>query len=41
MATTVEPTTRERATVAATGTPWYRDRNRQLQAIAGAVVLAA
>ena len=41
MATTVEPTTRDRTTVAATGTPWYRDRNRQLQAIAGAVVLAA
>ena len=40
MATTVEPTTRERTTVAATGTPWYRDRNRQLLAIAGAVVLA-
>jgi TolA-binding protein len=40
MATTVEPTSRERTTVA-TGTPWYRDRNRQLQAIAGALVLAA
>jgi outer membrane protein assembly factor BamD (BamD/ComL family) len=41
MATTVEPTTRERTTAAAAGTPWYRDRNRQLQAVAGAVVLAA
>ena len=41
MATTVQPTTRERTSVAATGTPWYRDRNRQLAAIAGAVVLAA
>ena len=41
MATTVEPTIRERTTVAATGTPWYRDRNRQLAAIAGAVGVAA
>ncbi len=41
MATTVEPTTRERTSVTATDTPWYRDRNRQLVAIAGAVVLAA
>src|SRR2546422_798365 len=31
MATTVEPTTRERASAAAaTTTPWYRDRNQQL-----------
>ena len=41
MATTVEPTTRERPSVpAAAATPWYRDRNRQLAAIGGAVVLA-
>jgi TolA-binding protein len=40
MATTVQPTTRERAPAAATATPWYRDRNRQLAAIAGAAVLA-
>ena len=41
MATTVEPTTRERTSAAAASTPWYRDRNRQLAAIAGALVLAA
>lgn len=40
MATTVEPTTRERPSAAAAGTPWYRDRNRQLAAIAGALVVA-
>lgn len=40
MATTVEPTTRERTSAAAAGTPWYRDRNRQLAAIAGALVVA-
>ena len=38
MATTVQPTTRERTpAVPATATPWYRDRNRQLVAIAVAV----
>lgn len=42
MATTVQPTTRERASVAtATTTPWYRDRNRQLAAAAILVVAAA
>jgi outer membrane protein assembly factor BamD (BamD/ComL family) len=40
MATTVEPTTRERTNTAAAAAPWYRDRNRQLAAIAGAVVVA-
>ena len=40
MATTVEPTTRERPSAATAGTPWYRDRNRQLAAIAGALVVA-
>jgi outer membrane protein assembly factor BamD (BamD/ComL family) len=41
MATTVQPTTRERASVAtATTTPWYRDRTRQLAA-AGILVVAA
>jgi outer membrane protein assembly factor BamD (BamD/ComL family) len=40
MATTVEPTTRERAGAAtAAATPWYRDRNRQL--VAAAIVVAA
>src|SRR5438876_229335 len=40
MATTVQPTTRERTSVPAAATPWYRDRNRQLivAAIAVAVV---
>ena len=42
MATTVQPTTRERATAATTtATPWYRDRNRQLAAIAIAVAAVA
>jgi outer membrane protein assembly factor BamD (BamD/ComL family) len=42
MATTVQPTTtRERTTVPATATPWYRDRNRQLIAIGAAVLAAA
>lgn len=36
MATTVQPTTRERTTPVPP-TPWYRDRNRQLIAIAVAV----
>jgi outer membrane protein assembly factor BamD (BamD/ComL family) len=40
MATTVQPTTRERETAPAAGTPWYRDRNRQLVAIAAAVLAA-
>ena len=40
MATTVQPTTRERPAAPAAGAPWYRDRNRQLIAI-GAAVLAA
>ena len=38
MATTVQPTTRERTPpVPAAATPWYRDRNRQLVALAVAV----
>ena len=42
MATTVQPTTRERTSAAPTvRTPWYRDRNRQLAVLAGALVLAA
>ena len=41
MATTVQPTTRERSTPPAAGTPWYRDRNRQLIAIGAAVLAAA
>jgi outer membrane protein assembly factor BamD (BamD/ComL family) len=41
MATTVEPTTRERASATTTTTPWYRDRNRQLVAGAIAVVVVA
>jgi TolA-binding protein len=41
MATTVQPTTRERASVATTTTPWYRDRNRQLAAAAVAVAVVA
>src|SRR2546422_3312740 len=42
MATTVEPTTRERASAAAaTTTPWYRDRNRQLAVAAIAVAAVA
>jgi outer membrane protein assembly factor BamD (BamD/ComL family) len=42
MATTVEPTTRERASAATTTTtPWYRDRNRQLAAAAVAVAVVA
>lgn len=40
MATTVEPTTRERTSVAEGTAPWYRDRNRQLVAAAIAVVVA-
>jgi TolA-binding protein len=40
MATTVQPTTRERTTTVPTATPWYRDRNRQLVAIAVAVAVA-
>jgi outer membrane protein assembly factor BamD (BamD/ComL family) len=41
MATTVEPTTREPTSTAPLATPWYRDRNRQIGAIAGAAILAA
>jgi outer membrane protein assembly factor BamD (BamD/ComL family) len=41
MATTVQPTTRERTSPPAAGTPWYRDRNRQLIAIGAAVLVAA
>jgi outer membrane protein assembly factor BamD (BamD/ComL family) len=37
MATTVQPTTRERTPAVPPTTPWYRDRNRQLVAIAAAV----
>lgn len=40
MATTVQPTTRERTTPVPTATPWYRDRNRQLAAIAVALAVA-
>ncbi|HUR93398.1 MAG TPA: tetratricopeptide repeat protein [Gemmatimonadales bacterium] len=40
MATTVQPTTRERSTAAPADSPWYRDRNRQLAAIAAALVVA-
>jgi outer membrane protein assembly factor BamD (BamD/ComL family) len=41
MATTVHPTTRERANAPAPSRPWYRDRNRQLIAIAAVVVALA
>lgn len=41
MATTVEPTTRERTSTTGTPAPWYRDRNRQLVAGVGAVVVIA
>jgi outer membrane protein assembly factor BamD (BamD/ComL family) len=42
MATTVQPTSRERNSVGATpATPWYRDRNRQLIVAAGAVLVLA
>jgi outer membrane protein assembly factor BamD (BamD/ComL family) len=41
MATTVQPTTRERATAAAPAAPWYRDRTKQLIAIAAAVLVVA
>lgn len=41
MATTVQPTTRERASAATTPTPWYRDRNRQLAAAAIAAAALA
>ena len=40
MATTVQPTTRERTGPPAGGIPWYRDRNRQLIAIGAAVLVA-
>ena len=40
MATTVQPTTRERTSPPPAGAPWYRDRNRQLIAIAAAVIAA-
>jgi outer membrane protein assembly factor BamD (BamD/ComL family) len=40
MATTVQPTTREPTTPVPTATPWYRDRNRQLVAIAAALAVA-
>ena len=40
MATTVQPTARERTTGASGPTPWYRDRNRQLALIGGAIVVA-
>jgi outer membrane protein assembly factor BamD (BamD/ComL family) len=40
MATTVQPTARERTTSASGPTPWYRDRNRQLALIGGAIVVA-
>src|SRR5919112_6008462 len=39
MATTVQPTTRERTPAVPPTTPWYRDRNRQLVAIAAAVAV--
>lgn len=38
MATTVQPTTRERIPGPPAATPWYRDRNRQLIALAVALV---
>jgi TolA-binding protein len=41
MATTVQPTTRGHATAPATAAPWYRDRTRQLIAIAAAVLAVA
>jgi outer membrane protein assembly factor BamD (BamD/ComL family) len=43
MATTVQPptTTRQRPSPPPAGTPWYRDRNRQLFAIGAAVLAAA
>ncbi len=43
MATTVQPTTRERtsATPPTAPTPWYRDRNRQLAAVAIALAVVA
>ena len=41
MAATVHPTTRERTSAPAPSRPWYRDRNRQLIAIAGVVVALA
>ena len=41
MATTVQPTTRERISPASATTPWYRDRNRQLVAAAVAVAAVA
>ena len=41
MATTVQPTTRERAPAPATATPWYRDRTKQLIALAAAIVAIA
>ncbi len=40
MATTVQPTTRERTSPPPAGAPWYRDRNRQLVVIAAAVIAA-
>jgi TolA-binding protein len=40
MATTVQPTAPERTSSESGPTPWYRDRNRQLALIAGAIVLA-
>ncbi len=38
MATTVHPSTRERPTAPAPAHPWYRDRNRQLIALASIIV---
>src|SRR6266508_2286320 len=40
MATTVQPTTRERSTPPTTATPWYRDRQKQLIAIVAAILVA-
>jgi TolA-binding protein len=41
MATTVQPTARERASVPVEAGPWYRDRNRQLVVAAIAVAVVA
>jgi TolA-binding protein len=38
MATTVHPPTRERTTAPAPAHPWYRDRNRQLIALASIII---
>jgi outer membrane protein assembly factor BamD (BamD/ComL family) len=39
MATTVQPTTRERAPAPATASPWYRDRTKLILAIVAAAVV--